>query len=237
MIGIFYRSFYCIHVKILLSLLPESINQLYPCKPLEKSVDILSIQPFLVGVCDGTSHGLIRHSKVGKEYSYHCCTCVCTHQCSHVEYFREWTTMKKTNLQTTRKLRYLKNQSIYNNISYLKIPYPLTDELCRLHRAYEAGLKCFPTERVPQFKPEQKCIHNNCYDDKDPVTSKWVEATKVTIYKQSSTIISTNRKVYYRPAKGCSCKLLIFMMDKKTFCLILTINIYFIMISFSNASI
>ena len=207
-----------------MSLLPENIHQLYPYESLEKSVDILSIQPFLVGVCDGTSHGLIRRLKVEKEFSYHCCTCVCTHRCTHIEHFREWTTENciiEDELEDDEEDKIPKELK-YNSISYLKIPYPLTDKLCRLHRAYEAGEKDFPNMLVPPFKPEQKCIHNNCFDDKDPVTSKWVEATKVTIYKQSSTITSTDRRVYYRPAKGCGCKLfydgqedLLFNLDNK----------------------
>ena len=103
---------------------------------------------------------------------------------THVEYFREWTRVNsfvEDELEDDEEAKAPK-ESKYNSISYLNIPYPLTDNLCRLHRAYEAGEKSFPIVLVPPFKPDQKCMHNNCFDDKDPVTSKWVEATKVTTY-------------------------------------------------------
>ena len=197
---------------------------MHPSESLERSVNILSIQPFLVGVCDGTSHGLIKRLKVGKVFSYHCCTCVTTHQCTHVEYFREWTTENciiEEELVDDEEVRTIKELK-FNSVSCVKIPYPLTDKLCRLHRAYEAREKTFPTVLVPPFKPGQKCIHNNHFDDEDPVASKWVETTEVTIYKQSSVITTADRKLYYRPAKGCSCKIfydgqedLLFNLDNK----------------------
>lgn len=46
-------------------------------------------------------------------------------------------------------------ESKYNSISYQKIPYPLTDKLHMLHRAYETGEKCFPTVLDSPFNPEQ----------------------------------------------------------------------------------
>lgn len=111
---------------------------------------------FLVGVCHGTSHGLIRYLKVEKEFSYLCCMCVHTRRCTHVEYFREWTTVNciiEDELADDGEAKAPK-ESKYNSISYLKIPYPLTDKLCRLHRAYETGEKSFPIVLVPPFKPE-----------------------------------------------------------------------------------
>ena len=83
---------------------------------------------------------------------------MCDHSSLHsCEHFREWTRVNgiiEDELEDDEEAKTPK-ESKYNSISYLKIPYPLTDNLCRLHRAYEAGEKSFPILLVPPFKPDQ----------------------------------------------------------------------------------
>jgi len=108
--------------------------------------------------------------------------------------------------------------------SYQKIPYPLAENLRQLHSLYESGEKRFPETLIPVFKPEQRCEHGNHYDNSDPVSSGWVISAEVIIYKYATTIVSSNRKAYYRPAIGCTCKVfydgqddLLFNFDNKHF--------------------
>jgi len=111
----------------------------------------------------------------------------------------------------------LEGSSMFTSISYLKISYPLTESLRELHSLYESGVKSFPETLVPVFNPDNKCEHGNHYDNNDA-------SAEVIIYKYSTTIVSSNRKVYYRPAIGCSCRSfcdgqedLLFNLDNKHF--------------------
>ena len=79
------QSLYCIHVCFLLS--PGEICH----GGTEPNVDILSTEPFLVGMYDGTNHGLIKCTRVCGITRYHCSTCPSSNpNCNHLEVFKEW---------------------------------------------------------------------------------------------------------------------------------------------------
>ena len=79
------QSLYCIHVCFLLS--PGEICH----GDTEPNVDILSTEPFLVGVYDGTNHGLIKCTRLCGITRYHCSTCPSSNpNCNHLEVFKEW---------------------------------------------------------------------------------------------------------------------------------------------------
>ena len=77
----------CIHVRSLVSLLsPGEICH----GGTEPNVGILSTEPFLVGVYDGTNHGLIKCTRVCGITRYRCSTCLSSiPNCNHLEVFKE----------------------------------------------------------------------------------------------------------------------------------------------------
>lgn len=63
-----YRSLYCLHIRCLI--------QLSECPKTsdlgdEPSVEVLSIEPFLIGVYDGTSFDMIKKMSCGGTVRYH----------------------------------------------------------------------------------------------------------------------------------------------------------------------
>jgi len=218
------KSLYCIHIKCLNCLFPTAeINHL--SETIKPCTDILSIKPFLVGVCDGYTHEIIHRSKVGEIYRYQCTTCSSSHQCAHINYFNEWIKEYDIDEEIPEDEQSIQEGHIIPKaISYQKIPYPLAENLRQLHSLHESGVKGFSETLIPIFQPDQKCEHGNHYDNSDPVSSGWVSSAEVIIYKYATTIVSSSRKAYYRPAIGCACKVfydgqddLLFNFDNKHF--------------------
>lgn len=73
-----------------------------------------------------------------------------------------------------------------------------------------------PTVLVPVHIP------GNYFSNRDPISSGWEVSSEVIVYKYSATIMSSDRKLYYRLTEGCDCKLyydgqedLLFNLDNK----------------------
>ena len=140
---------------------------------MKQCVDILSMQP-AAGVCDGTSHGIIRCSRIGRSTKYQCTSCkqssICN--CSHIDYFNSWhsehESLKEELPDDVNRVQEIPK---YLAVSCENIPYPLPKLLRELHNAYEKGEAKFPEALVPSFTPEKKCKHNDLFDDRDPCSA------------------------------------------------------------------
>ena len=110
------QSLYCIHVGFLLS--PGEICH----GGTEPNVDVLSTDPFLVGVYDGTNHGLIKCTRVCGITRYHCSTCPSSiPNCNHLEVFKEWEA-EDSILEPQQAS--MNEASKFPSISQHRIPYP-----------------------------------------------------------------------------------------------------------------
>jgi hypothetical protein len=126
------------------------------------------------------------------------------------------------------------NEPNYPSVSSQKISYPLNKIQQELHDRYESGT-AFPDHLIPPYQPEKTCIHGNKFNE-DPMISGWVSCHKPIIYKFTTSISSSNRKIYYRPTVGC-CNCRQELMGNTIYCLTWTTNTCFIMASCFRTSI
>ena len=190
----FYKSLYCVHVCSVVSLLSKSPGEicheaLSPCNG-----GILSTEPFLVGVYDGTNHGLLKLTRVCGVTRYHSTCPSSIPNCNHLEVFKEWEA-EDSILEPEQAS--MNEASKFPSISQHRIPYPLPKHLHWLHDVYEAGEQSLPDALVPGCNPDQRCKHGNAFSSEDPIFSGGVASSQVLVYKYSVTITSATRKLYY----------------------------------------
>ena len=171
----------------------------------EPNVGVLSTEPFLVGVYDGTKHRLIKCTGVCGITRYHCSTCPSSNpNYNHLEVFKEW---EAEDSILKPEQASMNEASKFPSISQHRIPYPLPEHLRRLHDVYEAWEQSLTNVLVPGYNPDQRCKHGNTFNSDDPIFSGWVTFSEVIVYKYSVTITSATRKLYYWPAQGgCNCR-------------------------------
>ena len=170
---------YCFHVRSLVSLLSPGDICLGGTEP---NVGILSTEPFLVGVYDGTNHGLIKCTRVCGITRYHCSTCPSSiPNCKHLEVFKEW---EAEDSILGPEQASMDEASKFPSISQHRIPYPLPEHLHRLHDVYEAGEWSLPDALVLGY----------AFSCEYPIFSGWVASSEVIVYKHSVTITSATRK-------------------------------------------
>ena len=174
----------------------------------QSSIDILSIDPFLASVWNGENYGVVKKFRLNQRVKCYCVICTSQH-CNHTELFEEWTKENGTEEIFTEEMCTENNneETEITSISFNKIPYPLPENLRLLHNAYEAGTKTFPTNLVPAYDIQQTCTHGNAYSSENPISAGWVISDDVIVHKSSSSVMLPERKLFYRKAIGCYCKL------------------------------
>ena len=169
---------------------------------------------FLLIDDDNGDYGLISHHRT----AYTCHSCSSRH-CLHIQAFSEWCTVNEFTVEHTQPNEVGSDPT---SVSSAKVPYPLSKELQKVHMEYETGVRKYPESMVP-LNANTSCPHGNPWDDRCPVTHRWVANKGVWIYKESTAFYNEKCTVYYRPANGsCSCKLgydgqtdLLFNLDNK----------------------
>lgn len=116
------------------------------------SADILTLQPLLAAVFNGSSYGLIGRKRTPKLQCL-----LCSGHCNHVRAFEEWCEEQDIELESAPESD---ASPTYHCYSYKKVPYPLPGYLRELHDLYESGKKdinwqesfvcplCGPTPKV-----------------------------------------------------------------------------------------
>ena len=95
------------------------------------------------------NYEVIKKFRINQRVKCYCAICTSQH-CNRTEQFEEWTKENSTEEIFTEEICKENNTEI-TSISFNKIPYPLPENLCLLHNAYETGTKSFPTNLVPTY--------------------------------------------------------------------------------------
>ena len=145
----------------------------------QSSIDNLSIDPFLASAWNGENYGVIKKFRINQRVKCYCAICTSQH-CNRTELFEEWTKENSTEEIFTEEICKENNTEI-TSISFHKIPYPLPENLCLLHNAYETGTKSFPINSVPTYNIQQTYTHGNAYSGEG-----W---DAVIVHKSSSLVM------------------------------------------------
>ncbi|XP_070549698.1 uncharacterized protein [Ptychodera flava] len=206
---------YCIHSQAVDNLESSSEETLIT-ESESVGVDILSEDPLLAAISMESVHLIhLKSSSVGKKLA--CMTCrYGTSDCDYVSVFRTW--CEQTEKAVPESERQEPHRSHFQYISYVPIPYPMSEELKAVYTQQENGKSPFPCYLVPTIPTSDSinhtCQHGSSWSTEDPVDKNWFVGGGV-VYKEGCTKSEVHHsgevktiKVCFRPTTGeCQCRL------------------------------
>lgn len=132
---------YCIHLRTAVKLASTEFN--VHSVPSDETldpdpfVDILSTSPLLAAVYDETTYGLISCTQAAAR-KFKCSHCHSHPTCDHISFLQDWCDLHDISDELFPQV-FLSQQELepYKSISHVRIPYPLPDNLKKVHDALE----------------------------------------------------------------------------------------------------
>lgn len=123
-------------------------------------VDILSISPFLAAVYDGLTYGLVSCTQAAAR-KFKCSHCHSHPTCDHISFLQDWCDINNLSDDLFPQVFHSSQElEPYKSISYIRIPYPLPDDLKKVHDALESGEQCYPMHLIPDHNSGM-CSHGH----------------------------------------------------------------------------
>ena len=155
---------YCIHLRTALKLDSTEFNvhSISSDETIDSDpfVDILSTSPFLAAVYDGSSYGLVSCTQAAAR-KFKCSHCHSHPTCDHISFLQDWCDVNDLSDDLFPQVFHSSQElEPYKSISYVRIPYPLPDDLKKVHDALESGEQRFPIHLIPN-QNSGMCSHGH----------------------------------------------------------------------------